>query len=433
MLLHEEFENTSQTSSGSVPALRMADFTYELPEQAIAQLPLAERDASRLLVCDHEQGAWADTHMRNLPTVLAKVSNSVCLVVNDTRVVPARLFLRKPTGGAVEVLLNEPVTPTADPQVALALTDASIWHAMIGGRNVHAGMMLRDSGGTLDVEVLNRHGMEATIRITPRNGNTLASALEAIGHVPLPPYIDREDTVQDRERYQSVFAAHNGSVAAPTASLHFTPHLMERMQAIGVETARVTLHVGMGTFRPVDVADARSHAMHRERIEISITDVERIADAVSGKAPYVLPVGTTAMRTLESLYWLGAMHLKGIASLNSEPRVVPQFVAYDHMLASVDVPSAWWTIHDWMQGSGSQRLVAETALMLAPGARIRVASGLITNFHQPGSTLLLLVATLLGPRWKEVYAQAISSGYRFLSYGDAMFITRTHAGDTART
>jgi S-adenosylmethionine:tRNA ribosyltransferase-isomerase len=427
--LQKAAQNTEHPDSSGTAPLHMSQYTYHLPEHAIAQHPLAERDASRLLVWGGK-GLVAHSQFRDLPVHIGQLSSHACLVLNETLVLPARLLLRKPTGGEVEVLLNEPRTSAVGPQQVLATGDASEWHAIIGGRNVHPGMVLLDPQGLLRVEVLSRDRMEGTVRLTSETGESLDSILRRIGHVPLPPYINRPDDADDQHRYQTVFARHGGSVAAPTAGLHFTSELLDRITAAGHRLARVTLHVGMGTFKPVEAQDAREHLMHQERIELGLDTVERISDELHAQAPYIIPVGTTSMRTLESVHWLGALLLSGALQEDVSVPHIPQFVAFNVELAHYTARQTWRAVQEWMRRTGRLTLVAETQLMLAPGAHIRVTDALITNFHQPGSTLLLLVAALLGGGWRQAYQEALNGGYRFLSYGDAMLITRTHDGET---
>ncbi len=420
-----------QKTSTNIPELNMADFTYDLPASSIAQFPLAERDASRLLVADVSSQSVIHSAFRNIAAVLRERLGPSCIVLNDTKVMPARLLLQKPTGGSAEVLLTEPARATDSVQQLLNSTNESEWKALIGGRNITVGLTLTTPDADAEITVLERRGKEGYVRVLPRNA-TLYDVLMRSGHVPLPPYIHRADTELDTERYQTVFARNIGSVAAPTAGLHITPSVLSDLQAHGHRIERVTLHVGLGTFLPVSVGDARNHVMHSERIRISTESLQRITDDIARGIP-IVPVGTTSMRTLESIHWLGAQLCSGIDLSSQACFTVDQFDAYNQKYSAYSALEAYTALTTFLTQQDIPVLEAESGLMLAPGASIRITDALITNFHQPGSTLLLLVASMMGSWWNDVYAEALQHQYRFLSYGDAMCIVRTNAGTVATT
>lgn len=410
----------------------MEAYRYPLPVECIAQSPLGRRDASKLLVV-HSGSGEVEHHVFNeLPGILTTIPGTPHLVFNQTKVVAARLYLRKPTGGAVELLLTRPLSPSTDPQVVLGSTASSTWECMIGGKNVRADMVLGDETSTFQARVVERKGAEAIVQLSWQTDEALSQVLDTIGHVPLPPYITRPDDGADKQRYQTVFAKDEGSAAAPTAGLHFTSELLETLRTQNISRSTLTLHVGLGTFKPVDADNAIDHVMHKEDVVIQLAMLDELLQTLNNTAPFIIPVGTTAMRSLESAYWLGVQLLAG-RSLEQEPIVVPQFIAFDESLPHARAADAFYALRTWMQEQGLTTLSFQTQLMIAPGARIGVVGGLITNFHQPGSTLLLLVATLLGERWRAVYQEAIDSRYRFLSYGDAMLVIRTHDGETPTT
>ncbi len=401
----------------SRPHLRIADYNYDLPTNRIAMRPLDERDASRLLVYRRATNSVEHRVFRDLPGLLPAHS---LLVVNRSRVVAARLPLFKPTGGAAEVLLTRPVGPSADPAVVLASSDPSEWECLVGGRNVTPGMRLACAHDAVHVDVLGRKGTEGVVRISWPDTRSLSQVLSDVGHVPLPPYIKREDDAQDQHRYQTVFARDEGSVAAPTAGLHITDRVLQHLSGRGIGVAEVTLHVGLGTFQPVEADDARDHVMHAERIEIQADQLRHIVEHCRSSAPFVTVVGTTSLRTLESVYWFGCRLAAG-----EEPDSldVDQWSAFD--LSPLPREEALDHVLRWMNGKGLAKLWGETRLMLAPGAHLGVVDALVTNFHQPGNTLLLLVAAVAGdPQWRSVYQAALDSGYRFLSYGDSSLILR---------
>ncbi|MBU3741891.1 MAG: S-adenosylmethionine:tRNA ribosyltransferase-isomerase [Candidatus Kapabacteria bacterium] len=403
----------------SIPSLQLRDFTYDLPSDRIALHPLPERDASKLLVLTPD-GVINHRIFRELPEVLPWGST---LVVNRTRVIHARLRMQKPTGGMVEIFLTRPVAPSADPAVVLASASASTWECLIGGRNVSDGMELLHAATGLQAVVRRGVGTEANVELSWSDQRPLAEILVHAGDIPLPPYIKRDTTEDDAVRYQTVFAKTEGSVAAPTASLHFTDDVLSRLEAHGVQRVEVTLHVGLGTFKPVDVDDAVDHTMHRERYGITRKAAAELADRCRTEGHFLAVVGTTAMRTMESLFCLGARILRdGVDAVPSAD--VAQWEAFDDSLDAASRADAMQALVQWMDARDADEIWGDTAIMIAPGCRIAMADALITNFHQPGNTLLLLVAAMVGPRWRDVYAAALDNGYRFLSYGDSSLLVR---------
>lgn len=402
------------------PSIRLEDYTYDLPDDRIAERPLPERDASRLLVCAAD-GSMQDRTFRDVPTLLPQAS---ALVVNRTRVIHARLHLAKPTGGMVEIFVTRPIAPSSDPAVVLASAEPSTWECLVGGRNVVVGMELHHAPTGLTARVLARSGAEAVVELTWVRDVTLAQMLVEAGDVPLPPYIKRETDADDRERYQTVFAHVEGSVAAPTASLHFTDRVLSDLAARDVRRVDVTLHVGLGTFKPVDVADIRDHLMHVERFGVSRATALALAEHARSATRFTTVVGTTALRTMESLFAVGARMVRdgmeNVATLD-----VGQWEAFDTSLDGVTREDAMRAIVAWMDQRGVDQAWADTGILLAPGCRIAMADALITNFHQPGNTLLLLVAAFMGEGWREAYAHALREGYRFLSYGDSSLLVRS--------
>lgn len=381
--------------------------------------PLPERDASRLLV-SRADGSIDHRVFRELPTILPAGST---LVVNRTRVIHARLRMQKPTGGLVEVFLTRPVAPSADPAVVLASANASTWECLLGGRNIREDMMLTHEATGLRATVMQRHGAEAHVTLTWADQRPLAEVLVHAGDIPLPPYIKRDTDGDDAQRYQTVFAQVEGSVAAPTASLHFTDGVLQDLDANDVMRVDVTLHVGLGTFKPVEVEDATDHDMHRERYGISRRSAALLADRAHSSEPWLTVVGTTALRTVESLFCVGARIARdGVEKVTSLD--VGQWEAFDRSLDSVSRAEAMSAIVQWLDAHGVDEAWGDTSIMLAPGCRIAMADALVTNFHQPGNTLLLLVAAFIGERWRDVYTSALENDYRFLSYGDSSLLLR---------
>jgi len=402
--------------------LKIADYTYALPDDRIARYPLPERDAARMLVFSND--TITDRHFRDLP---AELPPDALLVLNETRVVPARLILRRPTGGRVEVFCLEPAEPDgADVATAMVRSGGVRWRCMVGGAarwrageaisaplpdgSVEAVLHAREEGGTF---LLDFSWSPAQL--------SFAEVLAEAGAVPLPPYLNRDAEESDAERYQTVFARWEGSVAAPTASLHFTPAVLASLEARGVQKTFVTLHVGAGTFRPVKSETMEGHDMHAEWISVEAASIQKVREQIAAGRP-VAAVGTTAARTLESLYWIGARLLRG-EQLDPRSEAVSQWTAYELSADAISSEAALGAALEAAQAAGG-KLTARTALMIAPGYDWKICDALVTNFHQPHSTLLLLVASLVGPAWRTVYSHALASGYRFLSYGDSSLLFR---------
>ena len=409
--------------------LRIQDFHYELPAGRIAPEPLPDRAASRLLVS--REGIIQDKTFRDLPGELPADS---LLIFNDTRVVRARLLAHRPTGGAVELFCLEPVAPHRALELALQQTAACTWRCLVGNGR-------RWKSGPVSIE-FEFDGQPATLwaerQAHEAGGESLldfrwepadlpfAEVLRAAGHLPLPPYINRPDTPTDAVRYQTVYAAHEGAVAAPTAGLHFTPELLAELAQRGIATGQVTLHVGAGTFQPVKAGAMADHAMHAEPI---IVQASLLRQLLAHRPHPVIAVGTTSLRTLESLYWLGAALARQPAPPAAGLRV-SQWQPYAALLpgeADITPEAALQALLAHLEATGSAAIEASTQLLIAPGYRFRLVQGLITNFHQPASTLLLLVAALLGPGWRAVYDHALAHGYRFLSYGDSSLLLPSRA------
>ena len=387
-------------------------YDYPLPDERIAKYPLAERDASKLLVLKNNE--IQESQFKHVGDFLPQ---GALLVFNETKVIRARLQFHKATGSRIEVFCLE---PEQDYQMAFSACSPVRWKCLIGNakrwKEGKLSMELKVNGESvvLYAERLAQNDQYAEIEFswTPE-GLPFASVLEAAGEIPLPPYLHRDAEPADRDRYQTVFARYDGSVAAPTAGLHFTQPLIAALQAQGFAFDEVTLHVGAGTFRPVATETIGEHAMHSETIVVRKSLIQNLINQI-GKP--IIPIGTTSTRTLESLYWIGVM-LKE-QGMELRPLHVEQWFPYEnHALMTAN--EALQTILDHLNMHDLTRLEASTALMIAPSYKMHVITGLITNFHQPKSTLLLLVSALIGERWKDCYRFALDHGFRFLSYGDS--------------
>ena len=402
--------------------LSIQDFTYVLPAGRIAAHPLADRDGSRLL--QYREGRITDHHFRDLPGLLPDDS---LLVMNDTRVVNARLLFRRDTGAVIEVFCLEPDGEGSVEQ-AFQQRGEVVWRCALGNakrwKEDALGQLYRAPRGEVQLfaQRLGKVDGSERVRLSWLPAElSFAEVLERAGDIPLPPYLQREAEVADSERYQTVYAQHAGSVAAPTAGLHFTPAVLDALRAKGMEQHRLTLHVGAGTFLPVKSDTMAGHAMHQERVQVKRATVIALAEAL-GKRP-VVAVGTTTLRTLESLYWHGVAILAG-----ADPGglLVGQWEAYERDGAALPAAKeAMAAVLSWMERREVDEVAGITRLLIAPGYQVRMADALVTNFHQPQSTLLLLVAAFIGPDWRTVYDHALAQGYRFLSYGDGSLLWRT--------
>lgn len=405
----------------TIPALEIGRYSYDLPADRIAEFPLGERDSSRLL---HYNGSTNEIVHRGFTDIPSLLPEHSLLVLNSTRVIAARLLASKPTGGMVEVLLIDPLEPSADPMRTLQERSNCVWACLVGGRNVHVGMVLSHPEHGLRLIILERNGTTARVQLQWQGACTLAELLDEIGKLPLPPYIHREVEEVDTDRYQTVYAREQGSVAAPTAGLHFTDRVFNALAARNVKQALLTLHVGLGTFQPVTVSDAREHRMHAERFDVSRKAIAEIAHQANSESPWITVVGTTSLRTLESLLIIGAKLCAG-RIIDPQALVVDQWDAFDESLHSIDRASAFAALERWMSDQDLTHVWGQTHIMLAPGCRIASADALITNFHQPGNTLMLLVAAFVGAgRWRAIYDSALCNNYRFLSYGDSSLLVR---------
>ncbi|MCX6276598.1 MAG: S-adenosylmethionine:tRNA ribosyltransferase-isomerase [Bacteroidetes bacterium] len=397
--------------------IRIADYHYNLPEDRIAQFPLQERDESKLLIYRNRQ--ISQDVFSNIACHLPEHS---LLVFNNTRVIRTRLIFHKSTGAAVEIFCLEPLAPSAELQTAFLQKSGTTWKCLIGN-------LKRWKTGTLILQVISEgqtYNLSATRTSDLKDGShsvlfewdppeiSFSAVLELAGLTPLPPYINRTPEISDIDRYQTIYAAKDGSVAAPTAGLHFTEGVLESLRQKNIQSLNVTLHVGAGTFRPVITELIGDHLMHPEKIIVSRETIEQLLENIDRP---VFAVGTTAARTLESLYWLGCRLSNG-DTLNHP--IVSQWTPYQNN-HSADIPSyqSLESLLKYLKKNDLDSYSGETRLMIVPGYRYRLLSGLITNFHVPQSTLLLLVAAMIGPVWKEVYDFALAKGYRFLSYGDA--------------
>lgn len=394
-------------------AINISEFDYPLPDERIARFPLEDRAESKLLL--YRNGEIGESVFRNVTDFMPE---GVLVVFNNTKVIRARLLFHKATGARIEIFCLEPHEP-ADYERAFAVTGTCEWHCIVGNSKKwkEGALTIEYNGGVLSAERLPDSSAREIIRFRWTSGHMFGQLLELLGRTPIPPYLCRESQEIDTVRYQTVYSRWEGSVAAPTAGLHFTPEIIASLPQKGFDTAEVTLHVGAGTFLPVKTADAREHHMHTEFFQVDLVTLEKLAASVKAG---IVAVGTTSVRTLESLAVLGE---RVLLHGEAEPeRPVGQWEAYTNRASAENAAEPLKALATWMRGNGMTHLHSATEIMITPGYRWRTVRGLITNFHQPQSTLLLLISALVGDRWQDIYSYALGHGFRFLSYGDSSLL-----------
>ena len=402
------------TTLERVRALRIEDYNYPLPDERIAKHPLAQREACKLLCYD---GHEATTHrFDEVPTLLPA---GAMLVYHNTRVINARLRFTKPTGGTIEIFCLEPIAPH-DYQLTFHTTESCSWLCLVGNNKrwkqgpLDLEVSLPQGNAILHAERGPQRGNAFEITFSWEGGHTWATLLEAVGEIPIPPYLNRSTEKSDLTDYQTVYSHIDGSVAAPTAGLHFTDEVLAECDRRGIERRELTLHVGAGTFQPVKSDNIGDHDMHTEFISVPR---DLLAELATTTRP-VIAVGTTSVRTLESLYYIGQI-LESNPDATEEELRVTQWMPYTTPCV-ITPQQALQNIVDYLDRHQASDYLGSTQLMIAPGYNYRIVKGMITNFHQPQSTLLLLVAAFVGnDNWRKIYDYALDHDFRFLSYGDA--------------
>ena len=417
--------------------IKISDYNYDLPDERIAKFPIAQRDHSKLLVYKH--GEVSDDVFHHLPTYLPQ---GALMIFNNTKVIQARLHFRKETGALIEVFLMEPAEPT-DYELMFQTTGHCSWLCMIGNlKKWKEGTLKRDfeiKGNKLTLSATMRRGdalgSEAQKMVAKGGGTnywvdfdwdndkvSFAEILEAVGELPIPPYLNRKTEESDKTTYQTVYSKIKGSVAAPTAGLHFTDAVLKDLDAHGIDREEVTLHVGAGTFKPVKSLEIEGHQMHTEYIVVHRRSLEKLIKHECR----VIAVGTTSVRTIESLYYMG-VHLLKHPEANEEDLHVKQWDPYElsedgNLVDGITPMQAIQSIIDYLDRNGLEALHSSTQIIIAPGYQYKIVKMLVTNFHQPQSTLLLLVSAFLKGDWRKVYDYALSHDFRFLSYGDSSLL-----------
>lgn len=399
-----------------IPDIRIEDFTYELPEERIAKYPLERRDSSKLLI--YKDGVCKEKVFRDLPQELP---SDTIMVFNDTKVVPARLFFKRDTGAHIEVFCLKPHEP-AEYGTVFNSTETCVWHCVVGNVKRWKGDILsydcpEDSAlkaVSLKAELVERQDETALVRFRWQTGIPFSSVLEMCGRVPIPPYLNRETEAIDLERYQTLYAHIRGSVAAPTAGLHFTEDVLDAIRDKGIDTENVCLHVGAGTFLPVKSSSISGHTMHCEPFVVSKAFLKDIVESHKK----IIAVGTTSVRTLESLYYVGVSCIE-----QGEPQDVSQWCPYERDYG-YSLEESLQAIINYLENNNLDEVSVSTRIIIVPGFRFRVVDMLITNFHQPQSTLLLLISAFVDGDWNTIYKFALENDFRFLSYGDSSLLYR---------
>jgi S-adenosylmethionine:tRNA ribosyltransferase-isomerase len=451
-------ENRGQNSpSGGWGAIKLTDYTYDLPDERIAKFPLSKRDESKLLV--YQQGEVTHSVFKNITDYLPK--NSL-LVFNNTKVIPARIHFQKTTGAIIQLFLLHPIAPTSVINLAMEVSGECVWECMIGNRK-------RWKKGDILSQIIQVENQEVEVKaeiedeeknyvklswntyLTPspspaergafhsevftplsRRGAggeviKFVDLIQALGKIPLPPYLNREAEASDYETYQTVYSEKKGAVAAPTAGLHFTENILQNLEYQGFKQDFVTLHVGAGTFQPIKVENIIEHKMHNEQIVFTRKNIENLLENLGN----IIAVGTTSMRTLESIYWLGVAPQPPERELKSNSKAPPlgaggavgKLYPYQHSPESLPSPEqSLKAILKKMDDLGINEITAETEIFIFPGYQFKICKGIITNYHQPESTLILLIAAIIGENWRKVYHEAMTNDYRFLSYGDSSLL-----------
>lgn len=400
--------------------LFIKDFFYELPEERIAKYPLPQRDESKLLI--YKQGKINEDTYYHLDKYIPASS---LLVFNNTKVVEARLLFQKPTGTTIELFCLEPAAEYADITTAMAQKGKVVWKCLVGGakkwKEEPLTKMVKNDLGEIKLTArkLKKEGDYFLVELSWNDDSlSFSELLHIVGAVPLPPYINRAVNAIDKERYQTIYARYEGSVAAPTAGLHFTERLFRKLEEKNIQRDFVTLHVSAGTFKPVKSETMKEHKMHAECIEVRKIFIENLLNHLRKN---IIAVGTTSLRTIESLYWLGVKTIIHPNIVLNDLKLY-QWEAYELSSGHITVEQSFQSLLEWMNKNQAEILITKTQMIIAPGYDLKIANALITNFHQPQSTLLLFVAALVHDDWKKIYDYALANNFRFLSYGDGNLI-----------
>ena len=399
-------------------SINILDFTYDLPQEKIAEYPLQNRDDSKLLV--YKNGEIKESVFKNITDYLPE---ECVLIFNDTRVIQARLFFQTAKEQKIEVFCLEPFNGAIDITQAMLSTKTVLWNCLVGNlkkwRDEVLSLTINEI--SVNVKLIEKRGEVVVVEFNWEPSELcFAEVLEKIGVMPIPPYLKRKSDDSDATRYQTIYAAQNGSVAAPTAGLHFTPRVTESLKNKHIRSLFVTLHVGAGTFKPVKSSTLEGHTMHYEWITV---DKNVITELVNNENKKIIVVGTTSLRTIESLYWLGEKVFYD-PEIKPEDLELDQWFPYDFSQKEVSNTESLNSLLIWLNKNNLEQLTCKTSILIAPPYTLKLADGIITNFHQPQSTLLLLISCIVGNKWKDIYDFALNNNFRFLSYGDSSLLLK---------
>ncbi len=409
--------------------LSISDFDYSLPEEKIAIYPLIERDQSKLLIC--QNGKISEDIYRN---IAGHIPEKSFLIFNDTKVIKARILFHKKTGAVIEIFCLEPHEKINDYAVVLSQKNSTKWKCLIGGAGkwkekfLEKEIMIDGKKITLKAELVEKLNEAYVVELSWNPGSfSFAEIIDHAGETPLPPYIKRKAEASDAETYQTIYSVHEGSVAAPTAGLHFTNEIFSSLKKRNIEAGFVTLHVGAGTFKPVKSFNMEGHEMHSEWIDVSTDFIKQLIENISHG---VFCVGTTSVRTVESLYWMG-LKTNLNPGIEFKELKINQWEVYEEPLRNnlCSAKDSLQSLLIYLQNKKTEKLFIQTQIIIAPGYSFKIISGIVTNFHQPKSTLLLLIAAMIGEDWKIVYDYALNHEFRFLSYGDGCLIIMGHENE----
>jgi S-adenosylmethionine:tRNA ribosyltransferase-isomerase len=391
--------------------LSLDDYKYDLPEEKIAKTPLKNRSDSKLMV--YKKGLLEHSVFHQIHK---HIPENALLVFNNTRVIPARLHFVKDTGALIEIFLLEPVAPSVEMASAMLVKNQCSWKCMVGNqKRWKEGQLLKlnleEDNIVLTAELTNRG--EQIVTFYWGTDEEFVHVIEAAGKIPLPPYINREVTYEDQERYQTIYSQFNGAVAAPTAGLHFDAEVFNNLKARNVKVDYLTLHVSAGTFQPIKEDNVMNHKMHGEQVIVTLNNIDNLI-----KSDFTIAVGTTSMRTMESLYWYGVKLLKGDTDFMIT-KLLPYQFNEENLPSKVESLNA---IRNYLINNNLKQITGHTEIFIFPGYKFRICKGLVSNYHLPGSTLILLVAAFIGEDWRTIYNKALDNNYRFLSYGDSSLL-----------
>jgi S-adenosylmethionine:tRNA ribosyltransferase-isomerase len=402
--------------------ISIADFTYVLPHEKIAAFPLQKRDESKLLI--YKDGSIKEDTYKNIASYLPQKS---LLIFNNTKVIPARVLFQKPTGGVIEIFCLEPYEAVNEYNSIMQKKERVRWKCLIGGAakwkegNLEKQLIINNEQVIIKVSLVEKLSDAYVAEFSWQPSHfSFAEIIQYAGEVPLPPYIKRKADEADKERYQTIYAKFDGSVAAPTAGLHFTEAIFSSLAKKNITTDYVTLHVGAGTFKPVKATNMEDHEMHAEWIDVNRNTIQNLINNLHNN---IVATGTTSLRTIESLYWLGVKTIL-TPGIKQNELIINQWDVYeDPLQKTIFTPTeALSSLLKWVEKSNCAQLITKTQLLIAPGYQFKIAKALITNFHQPNSTLLLLVAATVNDNWKNIYNYALENDFRFLSYGDGSLL-----------